>query len=93
MTTYTNINSTAFDWVDVNTLSGAAIGTEFTIQNLGSDAFYIRESNSKPLDVDGPLVLSRQEGEMSKAYISAGSSTIWVKPTIAGDLIKLAVYS
>lgn len=93
MATYENINSNLFDWVEVNTLAGVSVGSEFTIQNIGSEICYIRESSDKPTQSEGAMILPLYSGEMSKAYIAAGSSKIWIKPTLSGNLVKLAIYS
>lgn len=67
-------------WVDINTVSGIAVGEPFLIQNKRSTWAIIQESNTAPDDSsqDG-IPLTNMGESTSKCYISQGSGRIWIK--------------
>ena len=79
-------------WVDLNTVLGVAVGTEFNIQNVSSWSFYIRESSTLPTEVDGAVVFPPSYDTLSKAFIAAGSDKIWVKMVDVSKSTKIALF-
>lgn len=68
-------------WVDINTLSGVAVGTAMTLQNQSTHRIRLTESTSTPTDSDlGKVILPLNiENNGSDATITAGSLKIWAR--------------
>tara|TARA_R110002074_G_scaffold121968_1_gene256518 strand:- start:35910 stop:36215 length:306 start_codon:yes stop_codon:yes gene_type:complete len=66
------------DWVDLNTLSGIAAGTEILLQNTGLPHDVIQAAisvSTPPSDFQG--VLMKQLAPMYK--VTEGEGTVWVR--------------
>ena len=66
------------DWVDLNTLTGIAVGDGMIVQNVGAatDFIYLATSESQPpSDFDG--IRARPSYPMYE--IEAGESTVWAR--------------
>ena len=68
------------EFVSLNSLSGIAVGIEYTIQNKGSNAILLIESAVKPSATitDGAL-LTTADMNYAVALIPAGSLEIWAR--------------
>jgi hypothetical protein len=74
------ITLTADDWVDVNTLSGATVGSSFRIQNISTGACFLVDSTTKPVRTDGSVLFAPTYGDLSIADIESGGLKIWARP-------------
>ena len=78
-------------WVDLNTETGIAVGTDVSIQNTGTAWFYIQEKDTEPVDDDeGKIVTSLRE---SSPEVVADDTPLklWVRSCSKDQTIKLAV--
>lgn len=91
MAAYNNVSVSGDDWVNINTLSGAAVGSAFNIQNISTGVCLLQESNTTPTNDIGGMLFPPHYDSLSKASVSAGSQTMWAK--IKGDkAVILAIY-
>lgn len=80
MSMYNKVSVTGSSWLDINTLGGVAVGSAFSIQNVGTAIVYLYESSTLPTDVDGVILFDAlTSGSNSLAYVSTGSQRVWVK--------------
>jgi hypothetical protein len=91
MAVYTTVVSSIDDWVDLNTISGAAVGAAIVIQNISSCNAYLVDSSTKPVRTDGIVLFTPDYEDLSIARIDSGSLKIWVRPAEAGKVIRLIV--
>jgi hypothetical protein len=91
MAVYNTVVSSVDDWVDLNTLSGAAVGAAIVIQNISSCNAYVVDSATKPTRTDGPVIYTSDRGQLSIAEVAAGSLKIWVRPAEQSKTIRLVV--
>lgn len=92
MAIFTNVVVLNDDWYNVNTLSGAAVGTAILIQNISSGNCILKESSTKPTNDNGPILFDCTKGELSKALVDTGSLAIWAKCVGSPNKAILAVY-
>jgi hypothetical protein len=72
-------------WVDLNTTSGIAVGSEFTIQNKRSTWILLHESTSQPsANETSGVYLTNLDRPDGKGKVVTGSLKIWAKSTKAG---------
>ncbi len=75
--TIPDITITPAAWVDINTTSGIAVGSAFTITNKGGEAVYLYEGGTAPaVDSEDGEVL-QPEGVRSTGTVEVGSLKIW----------------
>ena len=73
--TIPSINLTGIDWQNLNTLSGIAVGSSFTIQNQSSDPVQLAISPTKPPINFNGIILPVDPATL--ALISAGEDIVW----------------
>ena len=93
MAIFTNVTVSNDTWYDINTLSGAAVGTGLTLQNISSGNVLLKESTSLPLDDNAPVLFNPSYGELSKASVDAGSLKMWAKVIGSPSKAIIAVYN
>jgi len=91
MAVYNTIVSDVDDWVDLNTLSGAAVGAAIVIQNISACNAYMVDSTTKPVRNDGIVLFTPNYEDLSIARIDSGSLKIWVRPAEQNKTIRLIV--
>lgn len=91
MAVYGTVNLTVDDWVDLNTLSGASVGSAFRIQNISTGSCFLVDSATKPTRTDGIVLFSPDYGDLSIADIEAGGNKIWVRPVVPTRAVTLIV--
>lgn len=91
MAVLNTVTLNADDWFDVNTLSGAAVGTSFRIQNISTGSCYIVDSSTKPVRTDGIVVYSPEFGDLSIADIQSGGQRIWARQVDKDKRVTLIV--
>ena len=91
MAAFNNVIVSGDTWVNINTLSGAAVGSAINIQNIGLGACLLQESNTMPTEDKGGLLFPPMYDSLSKAIVAAGSETMWAKLKGSGTT-TLAVY-
>lgn len=79
MASFNNVMVTGSTWTDLNTLSGAPVGTALEIQNIGSASVKLQESSNIPSNDNGGVLFTVEYGEMSRALVEAGSLKMWAK--------------
>lgn len=77
--TIPNVEVRYTEWTNLNTELGIAVGTAFTLQNVGAENCYLYEGSEPAVDVTDGSVLTRLGVEGSIHNIPAGSLTIWAK--------------
>lgn len=91
MSTSPNILVTQVDWVDLNTLSGIAVGTKVFISNEHFGWALLQESPTKPLNSStAGIKLTPKTYNYADATIAAGSERIWAK-SWSGNNTELSV--
>lgn len=76
--TLNNISLPINDYVDLNTVSGIAVGTGMIIQNLGNEPIkLIAKTTGTPTQNDGYNVIQGADKINSWFEVSAGEPTIW----------------
>lgn len=94
MATFPNIEITD-QWQALSTLTGEAVGTALTLQNLckGSEVVVFEGAVSPaPTDKDGQT-MAVFGWELSIANVEAGSQEVWLKTTMEGRKAQVAVYN
>ena len=91
MAVLTTVNLTVDDWVDLNTLSGATVGSAFRIQNISTGSCFLVDSATKPVRTDGSVLFSPDYGDLSVADSEAGGLKVWAKPVTASRPVTLIV--
>ena len=86
-----NVDITPDTWVNVNTLTGISVGTEFRIQNDGVIWVRIQESSTQPTENKEGKILTNLDKSSSSATITSGSETLWARSSIEGRSGSLAV--
>lgn len=67
---------TGEDWVNVNTITGIAVGSALTIQNQSCTPAYMAITTTKPdIDFVGEIVPANVE---VIGYITAGENDVWM---------------
>lgn len=93
MAIFNNVTVLSDDWYDINTLSGAAVGTALNIQNISTGQVILVESTTKPVTDNGPILFDAAYGELSKATVDSGSLKMWAKCVGSQSKAILAVYN
>ncbi len=93
MAIFTNVTVSNDTWYDINTLSGAAVGTGLLIQNISTGNVILVESATMPVTDNGPILLNATQGDSAKATIEAGSLKMWAKVVGSPSKAVLAVYN
>ena len=93
MAIFTNVTVSSDTWYDINTLSGATVGTALLIQNISTANVILVESTAMPLANNGPILFNAHAGDLSKATIQAGSLKMWAKVIGSPSKAVLAVYN
>tara|TARA_R100001594_G_scaffold22618_1_gene43837 strand:+ start:568 stop:945 length:378 start_codon:yes stop_codon:yes gene_type:complete len=68
-------------WVDVNTVSGIAVGSSITIQNVSTVWVNIQESSSEPTEEREGKIITNLDKSSAEALVKSGSDKIWVRST------------
>jgi hypothetical protein len=69
-------------WVDLNTVSGITVGSEFTIQNKRSSWVLLHESSTEPLAAEmSGVYLTDLSKSSGRCTVKSGSLKIWGKTT------------
>ena len=92
MATFGDVTVNGNDWVDINTLSGAAVGTAMNIQNKGTACCRLQESTIKPVNDNGAILFTPDYNDLSKAVVDSGSLKMWAKLVDVNKPTTLAVY-
>lgn len=77
-------------WTDINTLTGIPVGTQFTLQNVGSDSLYMALSETTPIVDKGLVLYDVRREELSICTIPALSGRLWLKAR-AGNATEVVV--
>lgn len=64
-------------WVDLNTVSGIAVGTPVAIQNKGLYAVLVQESDLEPETTSEGKVVTTLGGGSAEAYYDESSLKLW----------------
>jgi hypothetical protein len=90
--TIADITVDATAWVDLNTTSGIAVGTKFSITNKGTHWVRLYEGTTAPvITVTDGEVLTTQPHSTSSSLVLAGSLKIWALCADTGASSKLSV--
>ena len=68
-------------WVDVNTVSGIAVGSSITVQNVSTVWVNIQESSSEPTEEREGKIITNLDKSSAEALVKSGSDKIWVRST------------
>lgn len=91
MASYNNVSVSGTAWINLNTASGAAVGTAINIQNTGMGSVLVTEQTATPTTENGGVLYPPHFGDLSKAVVDSGSEVIWVK-SIGSQSTILRVY-
>ena len=79
MATVLNVELTNDEWLDLNTETGIAVGTEMNIQNQGDYSVWIQESATEPATLDEGQKISTMGLDYATPKVKSGSLKIWVR--------------
>jgi len=72
-------------WVDLNTTSGVAVGSEFIIQNKKTTWILLYEGTDAPLSTStAGVYLTNLDRPDGKCTVRSGSLKVWAKSTVSG---------
>lgn len=91
MAAYSNVTLNTNEWVNLNTLSGAPVGTALNIQNIGYGTVLLQENSSTPTENKGGVLFPPQYDSLSMAVVQVGSDIMWAKLITDGTSL-LAFY-
>ena len=66
-------------WVDINTVTGLAVGTALEIMNKGLYGVYVTESVTEPVQDKVGKPLTSISRNYAVATVLEGSDTVWVR--------------
>lgn len=92
MPTLPDIPATFDDWVDLNTVSGIAVGTAMRIQNKSTVWVHIAEQTAKPaLDSKAGTLISNMSSAYAFATVLTGAQKIWARSSVETRTAQLSV--
>ena len=74
-------------WTDIYTASGIAVGTQITVQNLGSNTLYLNAKATEPNVDDGFKAVP----PFREAVNDSGDSGAWILSNVVDSLINISV--
>lgn len=78
-------------WVDLNTVTGIAVGTRLALLNKSTTWIQLAEGTEPAANYKDGVILRDMESNYAQADIPASSLTIWAKSAIVGKLCRLSV--
>ena len=79
------------EWVDVNTLSGIAVGTDITLQCTGTTWLKLQESDTQPVTLDQGNVMTGMASTSSEAIVTNSPLRLWARSYTVGRTAEIAV--
>ena len=74
-------------WTDIYAASGIAVGTQITVQNLGSNTLYLNAKATEPNVDDGFKAVP----PFREAVNDSGDSGAWILSNVVDSLINISV--
>lgn len=79
------------DWVDINTATGIAVGTDLTVQCTGTTWVRLQESVSTPATLEEGKLITNLSEATAEAIVNNSPLRLWGRSTIVGRSADIAV--